>query len=206
MPAGWCRVAEPQVWRCFVGVPISDELRDALSSTVAAFRASLPAADDETLRWTEPEGWHVSLAFIGPTDPVEVPRLSEALTAVAANHPPFSVPTGGLGAFPSRREVRVLWYGMADRSRRLAELAVEVRAAVGCDLSAPFRAHLTLARAAGEVAMPLRDAIWRATLPSGQLPVERLILYRSQLGSGPAHYQHLAEFPLQTRVTAGGNR
>jgi 2'-5' RNA ligase len=43
-------------------------------------------------------------------------------------------------------------------------------------------------------------------MPAGQLPVERLILYRSHLGAGPARYQHLAEFPLQARVTAGGNR
>lgn len=198
-------MAEPQTWRTFVGIPVSDALRDALSTTVAAFRASVPAAD-ESLRWTEPEGWHVSLAFIGPTAPADVPKLSAALAGVAANHPPFTVPTGGLGAFPSRREVRVLWYGMADRSRRLAELAVEVRAAVGCDLSAPFRAHLTLARARDEVAMPLRDAIWRATLPPGLLPVDRLVLYRSHLGTGSPRYQHLAEFPLQARVLAGGSR
>lgn len=205
MGEGWWPVAEPEPWRCFVAVPISDELRAALRETVAGMRAALPAAD-ESLRWTEPEGWHVSLAFIGPMPQAEVPRLAAALAGVAANHPPFSVRTGLLGAFPSRREVRVLWFGMADRSRRLAELAIEVRAAVGVDLSAPFRAHLTLARARGERPMPLPEAIWRASLPSGQFSVDRLILFRSRLGSGPPRYDELAVVPLQARVTAGGSR
>lgn len=192
-------------WRCFVGVPIGDDLRDELRSTVETLRATLPIAHD-ALRWTEPEGWHVSLAFLGPTDVEAIPRLESLLPAVAANHPPFVVPTGGLGAFPSRREVRVLWYGMADRSRRLAELAVAVRLAVGVDLSAPFRAHLTLARAAGDRAMPLPDALWRAELPSGQLAVEQIVLYRSHLGGGAPRYEALGAFPLQPRVAAGGSR
>ena len=194
-----------RAWRCFVGVPIGDELRDELRTTVDTLRATLPIAHD-ALRWTEPEGWHVSLAFLGPTQVDAVPRLVELLTAVAANHPPFAVPTGGLGAFPSRREVRVLWYGMADRSRRLAELAVAVRLAVSVDLSAPFRAHLTLARASGDRALPLPDALWRATLPVGQLAVERLVLYRSHLSAAAPRYEALGEFPLQPRVTAGGSR
>lgn len=192
-------------WRCFVGVPLGDALRDELRVTVQALRATLPAAD-EALRWTEPGGWHVSLAFLGPTDADAVPRLVASIGDVAGDHPPFTVPTGGLGAFPSRREVRVLWYGMADRSRRLAELAVSVRLAVGMDLSAPFRAHLTLARAHGERAMPLPNALWKATLPAGQLSVDRLVLYRSHLGTAAARYEAIAEFPLQARVTAGGSR
>ncbi|MEO6059031.1 MAG: RNA 2',3'-cyclic phosphodiesterase, partial [Candidatus Limnocylindria bacterium] len=65
-------------WRCFVGVPIGDELRHELRTTVEALRATLPIAHD-ALRWTEPEGWHVSLAFLGPTHVDAIPRLAELL-------------------------------------------------------------------------------------------------------------------------------
>jgi RNA 2',3'-cyclic 3'-phosphodiesterase len=192
-------------WRCFVAVPIGETLRGALSDAVDALRAKAPAVFDE-LRWTEPEAWHLTLAFLGPISPKAVPALAASMTEVAVTHPPFAVPTGGLGAFPSRRDVRVLWYGVTDRSRRMAELAVEVRKAVGLEASAPFRAHLTLARARGDRGHPLAPAIRDAVFPAGTLNVERLVLFRGHLGSGPPRYEMLAEAALTAPAPAGGNR
>jgi 2'-5' RNA ligase len=123
---------------------------------------------------------------------------------VASNHAPFSIATGGLGAFPSRREVRILWYGLADRSRRLAELAIAVRIAVGCETASPFRAHLTLARARGDRGVSVPAPTWKVPMPAGQLAVEQLVLYRSHLGGGPAKYETLADVPLG--LTLAGSR
>ena len=110
-------------------------------------------------------------------------------------HTPFIVTTGGLGGFPSRRQVRVLWYGLAERSEALAVMARETRAALGVEEGSPFRAHLTLARARArhERGTALPEAVWESSMPSGEIAVDRLILYRSHLGRGPAHYEPLAE-------------
>ena len=189
------------VWRCFVGVPIGEALRDELRTAVDDLRAGTSADD---LRWTDPEAWHLTLAFMGPTAASEVPRLVQAIVDVAAEHAPFSIATGGLGAFPSRRDVRILWYGLADRSRRLAELAVAVRLAVGCETSSPFRAHLTLARAKGDRGVAVPTGTWKAEMPVGQVAIEQLVLYRSHLGAGPAHYEQLASAPLG--LTLAGTR
>src|SRR5678816_585474 len=116
-------------WRCFVGVPIGQPLDRDLRASLAGLQAAASADADE-LRWIDPQEWHLTLAFMGPTAEKEIPRLIDALDDVAANHAPFAIPTGGLGAFPSRRDVHILWYGLADRSRRLAELAIAVRIAV----------------------------------------------------------------------------
>ncbi len=190
-------------WRCFVGVPIGQPLDKELRASLGPLKAATSADADE-LRWIDPQEWHLTLAFMGPTPESELPRLIEALTDVAANHAPFAIPTGGLGAFPSRREVRILWYGLADRSRRLAELAIAVRIAMDCDTASPFRAHLTLARAKGDRGVTVPAATWKAPVPAGQLAVEELILYRSHLGSGPATYEILASAPLG--LTLAGSR
>jgi len=189
-------------WRCFVGVPIGEPLRDELRTAVSGLRDGTAAADD--LRWTDPEAWHLTLAFLGPTAASEVPRLAQAIVDVAGEHAPFSIGTGGLGAFPSRRDVRILWYGLADRSRRLAELAVAVRLAVGCETSSPFRAHLTLARAKGDRGVAVPAGTWKTLMPLGQVAIEELILYRSHLGPGPARYEALAAAPLG--LTLAGTR
>ena len=192
-------------WRCFVAVPIGETLRAELSLAVDGLHVKAPDTFDE-LRWTEPQGWHLTLAFLGPISPDTVPDLAAAMTNVAVTRPPFAVPTGGLGAFPSRRDVRVLWYGVIDRSRRLAELAVEVRNAVGLESSAPFRAHLTLARARGDRGHPLAPVIRDTVFPAGILNVDRLVLYRGHMGDGPPRYESLAEAALAAPAPAGGNR
>jgi RNA 2',3'-cyclic 3'-phosphodiesterase len=190
-------------WRCFVGVPIGEPLFAELRVAAEALRATASAETDE-LRWIDPQEWHLTLAFMGPTAEDDVPRLVAALTEVASNHAPFSIPTGGLGAFPSRREVRILWYGLADRSRRLAELAIAVRIAVGAETASPFRAHLTLARARGDRGVGVPAATWKVPMPAGQLAVEQVVLYRSHLGAGPARYEILAAAPLG--LTLAGSR
>ena len=190
-------------WRCFVGVPIGEPLGSELRGTLEALQAAT-SADADDLRWIDPQEWHLTLAFLGPTAEGEVPRLTDALIEVASNHAPFTIPTGGLGAFPSRRDVRILWFGLADRSRRLAELAIAVRIAVGCETASPFRAHLTLARAHGDRGVAVPAATWRVAMPAGQLPIEQVVLYRSHLGAGPASYETLATAPLG--LTLAGSR
>ena len=192
-----------QDWRCFVGVPIGQPLDRELRAALGALKAAASAEADE-LRWIDPQEWHLTLAFMGPIPEADIPRLVEAINEVAANHAPFAIPTGGLGAFPSRREVRILWYGLADRSRRLAELAIAVRIAVDTETSSPFRAHLTLARARGDRGVNVPANTWKVPMPAGQLAVEELVLYRSHLGSGPARYEILGSAPLG--LTLAGSR
>lgn len=190
-------------WRCFVGVPICEPLAGQLREAVGPLRAAASAEADD-LRWIDPAAWHLTLAFLGPTAMEEVPRLIEAIGQVASDHAPFTIPTGGLGAFPSRRDVRILWFGLADRSRRLAELAVAVRIAVNCETSSPFRAHLTLARAHGDRGVTVPNATWKVPMPASQMPVEELVLYRSYTARGPARYEILASVPLG--ITLAGSR
>ena len=182
-------------WRCFVAVPLGEELRSELRRAVEELRAAVPEAA-EGLRWTEPDGWHLTLVFLGWVAPEAVAGIGRAVEGVAAAHDPFEISTGGLGGFPSRRQVRVLWYGLADHSAELGELARTTRQALGVDESSPFRAHLTLARARAERGIALPETIWQMTLPTGRIAVDRLVLYRSHLGRGPARYEALAEAHL----------
>jgi 2'-5' RNA ligase len=178
-------------WRCFVGVPLGEELRSELRRAVAELRAAAPDAA-QGLRWTEPDGWHLTLAFLGWVEPDEVEAIGRAVASVAAGRAPFEVSTGGLGGFPSRRQVRVLWYGLADHSPELDELAGATRLALGVDDGSPFRAHLTLARARAERGIALPETMWGMTPPTGRIAVDRVILYRSHLSRGPARHESLA--------------
>jgi 2'-5' RNA ligase len=181
-------------WRCFVAVPAGPALRAAMASCARDLRARDGA--DDVWRWTDAEAWHVTLAFLGATPPAAVPRLAAALERVGSAHEPFARPAGGLGAFPSRRRARVLWYGVADRDGRLRRLAGAVRAAVGLPEDDRFRGHLTLARARERFGTQA-NALAGTSCSASRLDVDRLVLYRSHLGRGAARYEALATVRLQ---------
>jgi 2'-5' RNA ligase len=182
-------------WRCFVAVPIGEELRTDLAAAVQHLRDADPERD-AAFRWTDPPGWHVTLAFLGATPADAVPRIVDAMRSAALGTGPFRVASGGLGAFPSPRRARVIWYRVLDAERRLVSLARSVRRELAMDDGGPFRAHLTLARARAERGSALDAALLAADLPQGEIPVDRIVLYRSHLGRGPAQYESVAEAPL----------
>lgn len=152
-------------------------------------------------RWVAPELLHLTLVFLGDTEPGAVEAIGRALGEEAALHEPFAVTLGEPGFF-GRRDDAVVWLGLARGGEELSELsaALERRLlpATGEGSAVERRHHLTLARRAprrlvGEVAEALRPLgllTWRA---------ERMQLVRSHLGrSGPLH-ERLLEAELGPR-------
>lgn len=185
------------VLRTFVAVRLPAPVRAALGDLGAHIRA-----DGLRGRWVPPDNIHLTLAFLGDTEPAAVARIGAALNEAAAGSRPFDLAAAGLGVFPGLRRARVLWVGLQGEREALAALT----AAVGRTLAplgfAPPRqgtvGHLTLARAR-EVFDP--DALAAALQRHGgftgpSFRVHRIVLYRSQLGAGPARYSPLAEAAL----------
>ena len=184
-------------WRCFVAVPIDDVLRHDLRIAAESWGAH---SDLAGLRWTDADAWHVTLAFLGPTESETVPALIERLAVVADAHELSSSTTRGLGAFPGAARARVAWYGIEDPEARLARLAADVAAALGLDASRRLRPHVTLARARRQP-VDLRPWLSSASAPEGTLKTDEIQLMRSHTGTGPARYETLAAMKL--RVPAG---
>lgn len=185
-------------WRLFVALPIAEDLRAAVAEAVERWR---DRPDLAGLRWTDPAGWHVTLHFLGVTEPAAVPRILAALDEVAAGHAPTRLATGALGGFPSAGRARVAWYGVSDPAGSLRRLAGDVRSVLAADDATRFRPHVTLARARGEP-VDLRGWMADADVPSGQVSVDRMLLMRSHLGGGPARYETIAAMPIGASVHA----
>jgi len=179
-------------WRLFVAVPIGEELRGTLRDTVDGWRSDEQVAG---LRWTDPEGWHVTLAFLGETDAAAVPKIADRLAGVAASNEATTSRTGGLDAFPTRARARVAWYGVVDPDGRIATLAADVSRALDLDATQRLRPHLTLARARGDH-VDLRSWLGSASAPAGSLLVDRIELMRSHVGEGPVRYETVATIKL----------
>lgn len=110
------------------------------------------------LRWTPPDDWHITLAFLGDVDDTTVAALRARLAGIG--HPPLRLALQGGGSFGRR----VLWAGVGGDLAGLTTLADAVRkaaAAAGIALEdLEFHPHLTLARARrGRNLRPLVDQL-----------------------------------------------
>ena len=186
-------------WRCFVAVPVPHDLRATLSEFVESLRRH-PGADG--WRWTDPDAWHLTLAFLGATEVKRVPELATGLAEVVIGINAFSVATGGVGAFPGAQRARVLWYGIDDPDGRLRDVASRASIAVGLPVAQTFQPHLTLARSRAERGTDARSVLAAAEPPRGNLPIMELVLYRSHLSRGPARYEALSRYALGAAVPA----
>lgn len=181
------------VRRVFIAVDIDDETRHGLAAHLAA------ALDGDGLPGSAPPptNWHMTLRFVGKVDQLAfetvLARLDEANLG-----PPFDLGFGGLGAFPRPGRATVLWLGTADGSDALDDTATAVEEAVVqaglMPEERPFHSHLTLSRIRPpEDVRNLIDAV--PPFPLRQA-VERITVFESVLGRGPAAYVPLETFPL----------
>jgi 2'-5' RNA ligase len=188
-------------WRCFVAIPIGDDLRGDLAAAVERWRA-LPAC--AAMKWIEPDAWHLTLAFLGDVLPDRVPGLIGSLAdAVEQAEVPPARSTGGVGAFPTAARARVAWYGVDDDGAHLARLAAAVRRRLGLPFDGgPFRPHITLARTRSPHGDDLRPWIRVADAPTGRFDLRTIHLMRSHLGRGPARYDSLGSVALTSAAHA----
>ena len=149
---------------------------------------------------------HLTLHFLGQLPVARIDAVKAALAPLAAGRPRFALEAQGVGAFPNFSRAQVIWAGIAGADLPLlmslqAETA-KVLTAAGVETEDRFHPHLTLARVRRPMRGALRHALkaWQerwTDVGFGTLPVERVILFRSELGAGPPRYSTIASFELQ---------
>lgn len=168
-------------------------MRDELGRLQSSLQALLP-----DLRWSKPEGIHLTLRFLGETSQDRVIALCDHL-APGAPFASFLCAPDHLGCFSSRGRPRVLFVALSG-TEPLARVAAwidgKAESAGFVRESRPFSPHLTLGRF-GESArrVPALPEL-PAGLAGAAIPVDRFILFRSTLGPQGARHEILAEFPL----------
>jgi RNA 2',3'-cyclic 3'-phosphodiesterase len=175
--------------RVFIALDPDLAMRERLRDLIASLRGTVTG-----IRWTAPEAIHLTLKFLGNTSSEKLRELSPALNAAARACHTGRVEVSGLGLFPDRGAPRILWIDMPSPEGLVAVQRRMEEAAIGVGFPAeprPFRPHLTLGRFGRGAPRP---DLPRATL--GLMPVEEVVLYKSELRPKGAVYMRLESFPL----------
>ncbi len=195
--------------RVFIAAPLPDSARESIAEVVDRVRAAGVLGGGRDVRWVRLDGLHITLRFLGPTLEPRIEAAREAVRITAAAAAPFDLAIGGAGTFPPVGRPRALWLGIREGAERLSDLAGRVDAALvaaGWPTEVrPFRAHLTLARADGVSAGAAIGARLVAEAADLRVPVEvdRIGLYESLTGGGPARYEPIELVALGGTATGG---
>ncbi len=182
--AGW----DP-MRRLFAALMLPDTAREHLVTALRPLRSP-------ELRWTDPDNWHLTLAFYG-NQPNDALAVTERLAQAAALHGPLNLELSGAGSF----DRRTLWIGVGGD-------VAELRGVMADCLLDPGerhrqRAHLTVARAGARTRDPWLVADHAHALSVYRGPAftaSEVQLVESHLGSGRGggpHYEVVESFRLR---------
>lgn len=196
--------------RLFVGLPLSEDARAAITDVVDGVRSMPLPAGARDVRWVRLDGLHLTLRFLGPTEPERVaPTIAAVEAAAATAAGPIEIELSGAGTFPPGRRPRTLWVGVTRGGEALAELAGRTEEALvdaGWDPDGrPFRAHLTLARSDGVGVGPLVADRLASAMAGRRIAcsLDALGLFESITGGGPARYVPVALHELGSAAGSG---
>ena len=192
--------------RLFVGLDIPEDIRERMRTYVDDLKRR-----GEKAKWTNPDGWHITLKFIGWTN--RDAEIREALKKISAA--PFHIGFRDVGFF-TPRQPRIFYAGI-EAPPALAELANKIdQALVSCCVEAekrPYSPHLTFARTgsgrphgtASDQNAPTMKALQQLVEKTpelqhpdfGTMTANEFVLYLSELSPQGAKYTHLEKYPLK---------
>ena len=192
-----------ETYRTFIALPLSPAITEKLADVQRLLRRGSP---ERAAHWVEPTNIHATLFFLGDILPARQHPIEKALSVVARNVRPFVFDVQRLGVFPNVNRPRVIWVGVDEPTGQLALLhrvVNEAMESVGFQPEKrPFSPHLTVGRIRRRVSRDDARAVGEAVQQAevgylGEVPVERMIFFRSVLKSSGAVYTPLATFDLE---------
>jgi 2'-5' RNA ligase len=174
---------------------------DSLADEVAELQSKFDEASG--LRFTDPEQAHITLKFLGDTDPDRLDDLTDAIERAVsdADTGPFAAEIGRLGVFPSLDYISVVWVGVREGTEELTALHGAIgreTTAIGFDPeNHDFTPHATLARmdhAGGKELV--QDVVQNRDPEIGTIEFEEIRLTKSELTEGGPEYSTVERFEL----------
>lgn len=187
--------------RTFIALELDTAMQQHLGGVIDRMAHELPA-----LRWVDPLGIHLTLAFLGELTDARVADAVMATSVAAQQVAPFDYRLTRLGVFGGISQPRVIWMGIDESTGTLIQLHETLKRALqqrNFELETrPFSPHLTLSR----VKNPLKPAEQqtlqrllndsRLNAPSPLYHVTHVSVMKSELSRAGAKYTSLRNCAL----------
>jgi 2'-5' RNA ligase len=199
--------------RIFIALEMNEALQRHLTGVIRQVALVLPG-----IRWVDPAGIHLTLAFLGALTDGELSGVKHAVASAARQVQPFTYRLSHLGTFGPSRQPRVIWMGIEEASdclkrlHRLLNQELEQRN-FAVD-KRPFAPHLTLAHIKASLCEEESQQLQliltgsqQDLVPHEDYQVEHVSVMKSELSRAGAHYSSLQAYRLgrERKVSYFGN-
>ena len=170
-------------YRTFVAIELPPALRAKLIEHIQQLRREAP---DARASWSRENNLHLTLKFLGNVPGGEIPKLSGAIARAVTAVRPFELRVAGCGVFPPKGRPNVLWIGVMDVERELAQLYRRMEdecSHVGFPREQrSFHPHLTIARLRkhGDERR-LAEVHQKLEFNNGTFSVSEVVVFKSEL-------------------------
>lgn len=181
------------VWRTFFAIHCDSETRDRCLDVMQLLKKHSKKA---TVRWVAPQNLHITLRFMGETQPEQVPALIHHVTQTTAGCQSFQAHLGAVGLFPPSQKPKVIAFSptpTANFSHLVQAIEQGVIAAGFPAETRPFHSHLTL----GRIVDKHIPQIVLPTILQHDFVVDEIVLFRSENTPYGVSYTVLARIPLK---------
>jgi len=180
--------------RLFWAVNLSSEIKAKTADLQSQLKKS--GAD---VKWVEEENFHLTVSFLGDTEPDLIPVMVEKAKKQVSSLDPFTLRIENLGVFPRKGTPKVIWAGVngeKDKFVKLYNQMQQVLAPLGFSPEGkPFSPHLTLGRVRSsrglEAMLANLSVLNSGNSVVGDTIVESVDLMQSELTSKGAVYKVL---------------
>ena len=173
--------------RLFVAIDLPESTRELLAGLDPRVRG---------VRWIEPTQMHLTLGFFDDVpDDIDL-ALRDKLSTI--DFGAFFLPVHGVGTFPAKGAVKIVWIGVGKAHPHLFQIHKRVQeAALAAGLEQelrPWHPHITMARCRDVAPQSLRKFLQlNADFDAGMIRVDAFYLYSSKLTpAGPIHTRELS--------------
>ena len=187
--------------RLFIAIDPEPAMLDTIFRLISSIKREYPMVG---VRYTPPQNLHLTLLFLGDTEEQLIPTIDNNLGKICQNFSEFDLELSELGAFPSRRNPRILWLGVKNPQpvSALAKAIIQDSGLVAEPEKAQFSPHLTLGRVAEDARGASTETFSKlfaklGNVKAGSTRIREVLLYQSVLKPAGPVYTVLSRHPLK---------
>ncbi len=177
--------------RLFVAV----ELPNSIKKNLAGLQNKIKSENLVAAKFVRPENIHLTLKFLGEVGSEKTNSVKSALGKVRFK--PFDIMLAGLGAFPSKNYVRVLFVRLRSGGEKLKSLLACIDSdmeKIGFAPEGKFESHATIARVKSVIKKDKLLAMFGEKNELGQFSVSGFSLIKSTLAKAGPVYEVIEKF------------
>ncbi|MEA1936174.1 MAG: RNA 2',3'-cyclic phosphodiesterase [Thermodesulfobacteriota bacterium] len=190
-------MTDEKLIRTFLAIELPEEIKVQIGNIQNRLKVTVKG-----VRWTRPEGIHLTLKFFGNVSENDIVNISRIVEKNTIDVRPLTLNVSTVGTFPNFKRPRVLWLGISGSVERLSDLQKEIEndlESIGFQReNRVFRAHLTLGRVKPPKDVKGLSEIIKSeeSYDAGSFRAGGLTLFKSDLTPQGAIYTKLAYFPF----------